>query len=694
MAIAADRVNMLAGVLTRRGAAASLAAVASCLACAEGALAATFDLVDGAVLEGDVVRSGERFLVLSTGLGYQVLSRAELRSVTVSVGPSKDVRGALAGWSAGVYQLRGADGRIWIAREGALLASADGAPVRPMRPVTSEQLQRQGQVATVTLTDEPSVKPSVKISNSEQFAPLIPNTAAASSAFDSTIRSKVHSVIFGDDYPASEARAASALALMTPQEMNGLIAPDARSDAIAFSMSQAYLAGVAPSAAPLVGDQFCADNAFIERPIGPPEAVLDLRSDFGALAVGSDLGVNAGVLAALTQAFFVEAGVSPKLRKLAVTPSRAVPLWIADQGSSPSLFRPERLAAYRGSHYEGAAELHKGMVDAWITHEGTTSEAAIIGFEPVAIISHRNAGISHLSLSALRMLLEGRVESLKQLGSHHESRPMLYLPPRDSREFRHLITTLGVRSIAGDNVKYLADPRDRAVAVAKDKAAIGVVVASAARQARQILIGQSELTAAGPSVASIRNGLYPLSRPIYLALAKRETRHPMAKAFADFLVSPTAAQALRRVNVLPAIECLDESCQVSAAGVADLAKTAPFYRAPPISQLHAPKAALKLAEIEFGPHRSDGAQKIGEFIRYWRASPGAAQSVALRAAQMIDLSVKDDIILSAPSSAARVEAAALALRCAGVPVSAISADFASDAARSTRWKIQIFGLSP
>ena len=82
MAIAADRVNMLAGVLTRRGAAAGLAAVASCLACAEGASAATFDLVDGAVLEGDVVRSGERFLVLSTGLGYQVLSRAELRTRT------------------------------------------------------------------------------------------------------------------------------------------------------------------------------------------------------------------------------------------------------------------------------------------------------------------------------------------------------------------------------------------------------------------------------------------------------------------------------------------------------------------------------------------------------------------------------------------------------------------------------------
>lgn len=87
------------------------AGLCAALAGAE-ARAATFELTDGAVLDGELTRLGERYAAIASGDGVVVLRRDSIASVRV-VGDDGETRvGALSAWRDGAYVLDGAGGAV------------------------------------------------------------------------------------------------------------------------------------------------------------------------------------------------------------------------------------------------------------------------------------------------------------------------------------------------------------------------------------------------------------------------------------------------------------------------------------------------------------------------------------------------------------------------------------------------------
>lgn len=129
----------------------SCAIVAVCLAATiAGANAETFVLETGESFEGAIVRSvGGTVSIKLTERGVRQLPRAHIRRIEVPIEGDYAIRGTLAAWSNGIYEILSGD-RLIKVRSGRILSDSLAAPA-----ASESERQAPTTAATVAPTTDP-----------------------------------------------------------------------------------------------------------------------------------------------------------------------------------------------------------------------------------------------------------------------------------------------------------------------------------------------------------------------------------------------------------------------------------------------------------------------------------------------------------------------------------------------------------
>lgn len=692
----------------RRGISSAVAGAAAAAFAVWGAAAqsATFDMVSGEVVNGDILKFGERYVALRAEAGglFQILARSDIRAVSVDIGGERVVSGALVDWrQGGAYHVKSPDGRLYVARDGLLLSSA-AAPETEERAASAPRVAAEARTsagaavelgdsaATLSLTD-PLIQDAIVAAaeDLEQALSAPRNAAAPSTTAEPQPQSgptaaarlqednRLAAAIVPEISTALD-RSIPALTLPAPDAaleqdvraaLNAVIMGDqaatprptlaSRAAARPSTPASAYVEGVAPRHGR--SGAVCAPLVDLTAPMGAPS-----RGNASALIVGVDAGSSASPAAALAQAFFGSGGIAATL----APPSPADPsgsLWTASQPEPASVFRPERLSARKGVAGDLAVAMRRGEVDVRIGGRMARGDrSTLIGFEAIAAAANPETGLRRLSLAQLRDLLSGGAPSLAALGGLGETALTVYLPEEGSPERRHLAALLGLREIVAPGSQSIVDARARAEAAAKDPAGLALVASSAAAGLRRLHIGDAKATAAAPIPSAIQSGDYPLTRPLYVSVGEADKAHAAAEAFARFAQSAAAYDALRRVGVLPVAACATGACGLSAPGFDDAIAAARFDAGAAwsarLAPARAPQSAAPIAQI---PESRDRKATLASFIDAWRATPSIAPKVVLRPGGGV--------------SPDRAAVMALALRCAGMTVSGVAPASADGAPR-------------
>jgi phosphate binding protein len=172
------------------------------------------------------------------------------------------------------------------------------------------------------------------------------------------------------------------------------------------------------------------------------------------------------------------------------------------------------------------------------------------GYDGIAVIVHPDNPIRELDMEALGKIFAERVTNWKELGGadapiHALGRPAYSGTNAFFKE--RVVGTLGPDVAFGPHVKVIEKTDDIVDAVARDPGAIGYVGLGHVRTGVRALSlkPQGSAVAVVPSAVVIRDGSYPISRPLLLYLRTDSDRD--ARALVDFALS-SEGQALVEKN--------------------------------------------------------------------------------------------------------------------------------------------------
>jgi phosphate transport system substrate-binding protein len=157
--------------------------------------------------------------------------------------------------------------------------------------------------------------------------------------------------------------------------------------------------------------------------------------------------------------------------------------------------------------------------------------------------------INELTMAQLKAVFTGKVKSWKELGG-----PDATVIPysRENSSGTYVFFKEHVLDNADYTPKAQAMPGTAAVvnAVAKEKFGIGYGGAAYAKGIKVLKIKKDAGSpAVGPSDATIKNGTYPLSRPLFFYTRAKPS--PDIKAFSDWVLSPEGQGVVVKVGYFP-----------------------------------------------------------------------------------------------------------------------------------------------
>jgi phosphate transport system substrate-binding protein len=242
--------------------------------------------------------------------------------------------------------------------------------------------------------------------------------------------------------------------------------------------------------------------------------------------------VRAGLfgLPALFLTAMMAAYAAPKAQKLVLTGSSTIAPLAAELGQRFEALRPgvevdvQTGGSSRGIHdaREGLADL--GMVSRALTAEEADLHAYTIALDGIALITHRSSPVAALSREQIISIYTDRINRWSEIGG--PDRPITVVNKAEGRSTLELfLAHFGLRNsevkpdvVIGDNAQGLKT-------VAGNPWSIGYVsIGSAEYEAthgRPIRL--LPLDGVEPSMATVRNGTYPLKRPLNL-VARRPAR--------------------------------------------------------------------------------------------------------------------------------------------------------------------------
>ena len=222
------------------------------------------------------------------------------------------------------------------------------------------------------------------------------------------------------------------------------------------------------------------------------------------------------------------------------------------------------VSVYAGGSGLGVREVAEGIADiGMISREISESERGEYSYVDfllfpfardavVPIVSSEvyEAGVTSLSLSQVRGIYEGRLTNWEKLGG--PSREILVVDKEPDRGTRHVFMRVifGDESAETTKDSIITGPNDdMQMAVATSDSAIGYVSQAWGNADVKRLGIEVNGSISYPTVANVRDGLFPLSRTLYLV-----TNGPpdgVRKDFIEFMLGPEGAKIIAESGLVP-----------------------------------------------------------------------------------------------------------------------------------------------
>ena len=210
-----------------------------------------------------------------------------------------------------------------------------------------------------------------------------------------------------------------------------------------------------------------------------------------------------------------------------------------------------------GGSSRGVADALKGAVDFGMASRALKPEeealglrAITIAYDGIAIILHKENPVEQLSDSQIRAIYTGKITNWNEVGG--SDGPIVVVNKAQGRSTLELFLEhfslkpqdIRASSIIGDNQQGIK-------LVSKNPPAIGYVSIGAAEyEAKQgTSLKLLPLSGVEASITNVKNGTYPLVRPLNL-VAKGELNES-ATAFIDFATSREALETVRKLYFVP-----------------------------------------------------------------------------------------------------------------------------------------------
>jgi phosphate transport system substrate-binding protein len=156
------------------------------------------------------------------------------------------------------------------------------------------------------------------------------------------------------------------------------------------------------------------------------------------------------------------------------------------------------------------------------TRLGIKLQELIIAYDGLSIIVHPSNPLSSLTMAQLADLYSGKIESWKQLGGADEPVLLLARPPYSGTRtfFEEKALSVGGKRALASAARQYEHNQEIVAEVARTAGAVGFVgVASVTAAVKALPLAIAAGTAPHkPDAASVRDGSYPLYRPLYLYL--------------------------------------------------------------------------------------------------------------------------------------------------------------------------------
>jgi len=183
--------------------------------------------------------------------------------------------------------------------------------------------------------------------------------------------------------------------------------------------------------------------------------------------------------------------------------------------------------------------------------QGKTIREFEVGKDGIAVILHKANPIKELSIDQLRKIFTGQVTNWRQVGGPDRE---IVLYSRETSSGTYIFFREHVLKNADYSSRALLMPSTVALVqgVAGNESAIGYSGLAYAEEANVAIIGvkaADDAPALLPSVETIKDGSYPISRPLLLYTLGDPVGH--AKAFIDSALSTQGQEILKQIGYIP-----------------------------------------------------------------------------------------------------------------------------------------------
>lgn len=231
--------------------------------------------------------------------------------------------------------------------------------------------------------------------------------------------------------------------------------------------------------------------------------------------------------------------------------------------------RGVRVDVQAGGSSRGIADAKRGTADIGMASRALTPDetgltAHTIAIDGVGIIVHRDNPVRSLSDEQVRDIFTGRVTRWAALGG--DDAPITVVNKADGRAT--LAVFLDYFSLSSRDIKasiIIGDNQQGLRTVAGDVNAIGYVSIGTADHeiGRGLSIRLLPTGGVQATAANVRNGLFPMTRPLNLVTHGEVT--PLAQAFIDFARSATVNDLVEAQFFVPVADAASEAESVSEA---------------------------------------------------------------------------------------------------------------------------------
>jgi phosphate transport system substrate-binding protein len=166
----------------------------------------------------------------------------------------------------------------------------------------------------------------------------------------------------------------------------------------------------------------------------------------------------------------------------------------------------------------------------------------------LSVYVHESNPLSEITMADLKSIFTGKVSSWKELGGA-DAKIIPYSRENSSGTYVFFKEHVLDNADFTPRAQNMAGTAAVVNAVAKDKLSIGYGGAAYSKGIKVLKIKKATAAAVAPSDATIRDGSYPLSRPLFFYTRAKPT--PEAKAFTDWVLSPEGQSIVVKVGYFP-----------------------------------------------------------------------------------------------------------------------------------------------